>query len=258
MMKLANDLILIGTLVGAAILVGCASNKPTAEPTETNAGGQTSVAPSGKAAGKQHKALVRFLNADPAAGRYDLWFGNSKSYTNVKYQRLTPYDELPATNGEFRLHPSGWNDTQPLAVRSRSLASGRRYTVVALRDAQGKITLDVIEDDFALPVYNKAKLRVINAAPSAGDIEVVSNGANKPLFKAVHVDAATEYKDVDAMATVIEVRSEGQRQAVPVRQQVMLDAGKMYTLVIVSGTGKNSLTAIPIEDELTKAVTLGI
>jgi len=258
MMKLANNPIFIGPLMGAAILVGCANNKPTTEPTETNAGGQTSVAPSGKAVGKLHKALVRFLNADPGSGRYDLWFGDSNSYTNVKYQRLTPYDELPATNGEFRLRPSGWNDTQPLAIRSGILASGNRYTVVALRDAQGKITLDVIGDDFALPVHNKAKLRVINAAPAFGDIEVVSNGAKQPLFSAVHVDAATEYKDLNAMATVIEVRKEGQRQAVPVRQKVTLEAGKMYTIVIVTGTAKNSLAAIPIEDELTEAVTFGI
>jgi hypothetical protein len=74
----------------------------------------------------------------------------------------------------------------------------------------------------------------------------------------VHVDAATEYKDVNAMATVIEVRKEGQRQGVPVRQKITLEAGKMYTIVIVTGTTKNSLAAIPIEDELTEAVTLGI
>src|SRR5216684_2458309 len=148
-------------LLGLAFLAGCGNVKPTSQDTETNAGGQISVAPAGKAVAKQNKALVRFLNADPGVTRYDLWFENSKAYTHVKYQRLTPYDELPATHGEFRLRASGWDDTEPIATQSGRLDSGKRYTVVAFRDAEGKMALDVIADNLARPSEGKAKVRLI-------------------------------------------------------------------------------------------------
>src|SRR5258708_34015358 len=99
--------ITVTSLLGLILLAGCSRVKPTSQDTETNAGGQTSVAPSGKAVAKQNKALVRFLNAAPGASHYDLRFEDSKPYTHVKYQRLPPYDELPANSGEFRLRSSG-------------------------------------------------------------------------------------------------------------------------------------------------------
>ncbi len=43
-------------LLSLAFLGGCGSVKPTSQDTETNAGGQTSVAPAGKAVAKQNKA----------------------------------------------------------------------------------------------------------------------------------------------------------------------------------------------------------
>src|SRR5579872_4326663 len=136
--------IIATSLLGLGFLTGCASNKPTSQDTETKAGGQTSVAPAGRAVAKQNKALVRFLNADPGGSHYDLWFDHSKTYTHVKYQRLTPYDELPATRGEFRLRASGWDDTESIATQTGDLESGKRYTVVALRDAAGNVALAVI------------------------------------------------------------------------------------------------------------------
>src|SRR5467141_4061334 len=148
-------------MLGLAFLAGCGSNKPTNQDTETNAGGQTSVAPAGKAVAKQNKALVRFLNADPGVTRYDLWFEDSKTYTRVKYQRLTPYDELPATRGEFRLRASGWDDTEPVATQPGRLGSGKRYTVVALRDADGNMALDVITDNLTSPSNGKARYELL-------------------------------------------------------------------------------------------------
>jgi hypothetical protein len=39
---------------------------------------------------------------------------------------------------------------------------------------------------------------------------------------------------------------------------VNLEAGKMYTIVMAGGTANTPLQAIPIEDELTQSVTLGL
>jgi hypothetical protein len=234
-------------VLGLGFLAGCGSIKPTNQDTETNAGGQTSVAPAGKAVAKQNKALVRFLNADPAGSHYDLWFDSSKSYTHVKYQRLTPYDELPAARGEFRLRASGWDDTEPIATQTERLDSGKRYTVVALRDAEGNMALDVIADNLTPPSEGKAKVRLINAAPNFGEVDVIRQN-----------DIATGYKDVDASTTTLEVREKGQNRPALHISNMNLEAGKMYTIVVAGGTANTPLQAIPIEDELTQSVTLGL
>jgi len=243
-------------LLGLGFLAGCGSTKPTSQDTETNAGGQTSVAPAGKAAAKQNKALVRFLNADPEGSHYDLWFEDSKTYTHVKYRRLTPYDELPATRGEFRLRPSKWDDTEPVATQTERLDSGKRYTVVALRDGEGDMALDVITDDLAPPSEGKARLRLINAAPNFGEADVIRQGDNKLLFKSVNIGTATHYEDVDASTTTLEVRKKGQHQPALLISNVKLEAGKMYTIVMAGGTANTPLQAIPIEDELTQDVAV--
>jgi len=240
------------------VLAGCGSIKPTSQYTETNAGGQTSIAPAGKAVGKQNKALVRFLNAAPGVTRYDLWFEDSKTYTRVKYQRLTPYDELPAMRGEFRLRASGWDDTEPLATQTGRLDSGERYTVVALRDAEGNMALELIADNLTPPSEGKAKVRLINAAPNFGEADVIRQNDNKLLFKGVNVDTATHYEDVDASTTTLEVREKGQQRPALLISNVNLEAGKMYTIVMAGGTAHTPLQAIPIEDELTQRVALGL
>jgi len=221
-------------------------------------GGQTSVAPAGKAVAEQNKALVRFLNADPGVTHYDLWFEDSKTYTHVKYQRLTPYDELPASRGEFRLRASGWDDTEPIATQTGHLDSGKRYTVVALRDAQGNMALEVIADNLTPPSEGKAKVRLINAAPNFGQADVIRQNDNEALFKGVNVDTATDYKDVDASPTTLEVREKGQHRPAVLISNVRLEAGKMYTIVMAGGTANTPLQAIPIEDELTQGVSLGL
>src|ERR1700730_7479778 len=245
-------------LLGLGFLAGCGSTKPTSQDTETNAGGETSVAPAGKAVAKQNKALVRFLNADPGGSHYDLWFDNSKTYTHVKYQRLTPYDELPATRGEFRLRASGWEDTEPIATQPGRLDSGKRYTVVALRDTEGNMALEVIADNLTPPSEGKAKVRLINAAPNFGDVDVISQNDKKLLFKGINVDTATGYEDVNASTTTLAVLKKGQNKPALLISNINLEAGKMYTIVMAGGTANTPIQAIPIEDELTQSVTLGL
>ena len=245
-------------LLGLAFLAGCSRIKPTSQDTETNAGGQTSVAPAGKAVAKQNKALVRFLNADPGVTRYDLWFEDSKTYTHVKYQRLTPYDELPATRGEFRLRASGWDDTEPIATQTGHLDSGKRYTVVALRDAEGNMALNVIADNLAPASEGKAKVRLINAASQFGEVDVIRQNDKKLLFKGINVNTATGYEDVEASTTTLEVREKGENRPALRIPNINLEAGKMYTIVVAGGTANTPLQAIPIEDELTQSVDLGL
>jgi len=118
-------------LLGIAFLAECGSIKPMSQDTETKAGGKTSVAPAGRAVAKQKKALVRFLNADPGVARYDLRFENSKTYTHVKYQRLTPYDERlqHAVNSDCERLGGTTPSRQPLKPDVWTAVNGTRLSL---------------------------------------------------------------------------------------------------------------------------------
>ena len=155
------------------------------------------------------------------------------------------------------MRASGWDDTEPAATQTGRLDSGKRYTVVALRDTEGNVALDVIADNLTPPSEGKAKVRFINAAPAFGEADVIRQNDNKLLFKSVNVDTATHYEDVDASTTTLEVREKGHRPALLI-SNFILEAGKMYTIVMAGGTANAPLQAIPIEDELTQNVALGL
>ena len=152
------------------------------------------------------------------------------------------------------MRASGWDDTEPAATQTGRLDSGKRYTVVALRDAEGNLALNVIADNLAPPSEGKAKVRIINAASNFGAADVIRQNDNKLWFKSVNIATTTDYEDVDSATTTLEVREKGQHRAVLLISKLNLEAGKMYTIVMVGGTANTPLQAIPIEDELTQSV----
>ena len=89
-------------------------------------------------------------------------------------------------------------------------------------------------------------------------MDVIRKNDNTVLFKHVNVDRATDYKDVSAATTTLAIREKGQNRPTLVISNINLQAGKMYTIVMAGGTADTPLQAIPIEDELTQAVILGI
>ena len=265
------------TAFGACILLiaaGCASK--TDQATTTKAGGETSTAPSGKAAANEKVALVRFVNAIPGVPT-SLSFGDQQAFTDVAYRTVTPYKELPGERHDFKLLVSGQKDTtQPAATNSEGLTNGARYTVVASLDKNGRDKLDVITDNLSEPANGKAKVRVINGsedevdvvapAPRTGRNEgsadrMTNNRTNAnnedKWFSGVNQASSTSYKDVDPLKGTLDVRRAGSdpaRRGAVNGAEVPVDfvAGKLYTIVVTGGTPKYPLEVVKIEDELTR------
>lgn len=81
-------------LLAAAGLLIAACSKSTTQPTKTTVEGQTSTAPSVAAAKKEHQSLVRFINTTQSPK--DLFYQDMAAFTNVPFEAVTPYTELPS------------------------------------------------------------------------------------------------------------------------------------------------------------------
>lgn len=229
-----------------AILGWSGCSKTTTEPSQTTASGATSTAPSGTAAKAESKALVRFVNATTAPK--DLYFGNAPAFSNVAAETATGYAELPAMRNDFKLYPAGRDSDNPLASESKGPTAGSHYTILAVNGEDRIPVLDPISDDLAQPDPGKAKLRVIHAAPGVKKVDIYVAGTKTALIGGVSFKDATSYKRVDPVTMDIDVRTSGNKANATKIGNVTLEAGKLYTLVLMGDHGQ--LTSTVIEDQL--------
>jgi hypothetical protein len=235
----------------AAVLGLSACSKTTTEPSQTSSGGATSTAPSGTVAKIADKALVRFINATPSSK--DLYFGEVNAFSNVASQAASSYMELPAERHEFKLVSAGSGPATPLVTNSESPTAGKHYTVVAMDGVNGSPILAPVSDDLAQPDPGKAKVRVIHAAPGVKKVDIYPAGSKKAILDGVDFKDATDYKEVDPVLTEIDVRTEGGKGSAVTIRNVALQAGKLYTLVLMGGNGE-PVTSKIIEDQLVQSV----
>jgi hypothetical protein len=93
----------------------------------------------------------------------------------------------------------------------------------------------------------RARIRLINAAPGAGRLDVVSTPGHEPLFGGVPFGTEAGFKIVTPGRNALEVRrADGQRRLLTI-PNLQLGAGKSYTIVII-GRPTDRLQAITLED----------
>lgn len=228
-----------------ALLGSAACNKKTDQPTRTaTSNGSTSTAAAGTTAARQDRALVRFVNADAGHTNADLWFGDMKAFSEVGYKAVTPYTELPADRSTFKLRASGQNND--LATNNEGLYAGRHYTLIALHKKDGTMVLRAISDDLDAPSSGKAKVRLINASPNAGELDLVKARDRKSeIFNGVNFDSPTGFKEVEP--GTFEVRHDDKKAPALHVAPLTVQPDKFYTVII---TGDRAVDSIRIEDQL--------
>jgi len=239
--------------LAALLAAACATESRRTEPVTTKTDKGSSTAPPAKEAGKRDQALVRIIYAVPGSAG-DVFADNTKAFPGVAYKTVTPYQELSDNRHDFRLRPSGQDTAPPLAENSENFSGGKHYTILALpTDATAKeVTLKVVTDNLVPPSADKARVRVIQASPDAGEVNVYPKGKDRALFSGVNFNSETSYSEVDPMSATLEVRPEGKRDVLLTVPNVTFEVGKIYTIISTGrAKGTPKLEAIKVEDQLT-------
>ena len=246
-MKSRAVLVLFALLLVAACSREANQNQPVT--TTTNSG--TSSAPPATEVKQRGNALVRVIHAVPGSAAVDVFADDTKVFTGIAYKTTSPYREVSGERHTFRIRPAGQDTAQPLAENSEGLSDGRHYTVMAMADANGTPTLYIYDDDLVPPSSGKAKVRLIHASADAGEVDVYAKQGNKKLFGGVNALSQTSYTEVDPMTATLEVRPEGQNNAVLTIPNAKFNAGDSYTIVLTGkAKGAPKLEATVIEDKL--------
>jgi hypothetical protein len=242
--NLRSSLIL---MLGLAMLIGCSREAQQNQPVKTSTDQGSSAAPPAKQSAERDKALVRVVHAMPTGPSIDVFADESLAFSNVSYKTVTQYQELPDDRLAFRVRPAGSAGTEPLAENSEMLMGGRHYTVIAMVDDKGKATVRVLRDDLTPLSQDRARVRVINASPDAGEVDVVAKGRDKTIFDGVNFAFEAGYKEVEPMTGALEIRREGKKEVLTTISNQKWEPGKTYTIILA---GRGKLEAIAIEDQI--------
>jgi len=238
------------TVVLAVLLVfsGCNQTREN-QPVTTTTDKGTTTAPSSEQAEKRDKALVRVINAAARGQKFDVYVGDNKILTSIDYKTVTPYKEVSGTVRTLKVRPAGQESVEPLAQNTEMMMDGNYYTAVVMpeKDLKG-VRLNVYSDNLVVPSADKTKVRIINASPDAGDIDVYVKGRDKALFSGVGFASADGYDEIEPISRTVEVRLKGKKGVVASVPNTHFDSGKLYTAVIAGRLPK--LEVITVDDHL--------
>ena len=244
-----------GMLAGGALLFGtaCDKTKDTGAVTTTTATGTTTT-PAADVADAHGTAFVRVVNADPSLKSAVVYAGDSTAFSGVAFKEATPFKELPDDMFDFKVAAPGQSPDSAMGDNHEKLGTGNHYTLIAFADEgspAGKANVRVLNDDLQPMTNGKARIRFINAAANAGELDLVARGQKDGIFEGVNFRSEAGWKDVDPMTGTLVIRPQHKENVLATIGNVKLEAGKSYTYV---ATGKpGALTVIKFDDNVMAA-----
>ena len=239
--------ILAVTLIAAA----CDRTETRTRSVTTSSPAGSSTVPSSAAAKQRDDALVRVVQAVPSGTAFDLFAGDLLLFDGLGFKTVTPYRAVDGKRYAFQLRPAGMTQAKPLSSNTEDLKDGDFYTAIAMPgDGHGPL-LRVVADHLDSPSNSKARIRIVHAGTEAGLIDIRATGSPSALFDAVDYQTVSDYKDVAPMNGQLEVVGAGRSAPVDATTNAHLEAGRFYTLVIVTNTSTpTKIEAFLIEDAL--------
>jgi hypothetical protein len=146
----------------------------------------------------------------------------------LDYGELSPYQAVEPGDYVIAVRPAGSTE-QPTVSRVVGVRSGTAYTVAAV-SAKADEGLSVFVDDLAAPAADRRRVRVINAAPPAPQLDVRT--AVEPLALGLPPGRTSEYRDVAPGELRLTVGAPGEAG---VELPVMVAANQVASVVLTAG-----------------------
>ena len=193
------------------------------------------------------KAQVRLVNASTGYAALELRVDGQTRQSDVLYGGSAAYVETEPGKTHAIYSPGS-----PTALLSFSPAvSARKHYSLLAYGAAGALKQVLLDDDISAPDTDHSLLRIVNAAPDAGALDIYVTAAAEPLQSAVALQSALA---VDAVSSNLDVTSGNWRLRVTAagsKTDLRLDVSsftlasrQIRTLVLVPGTGGVLLKAL--------------
>lgn len=196
----------------------------------------------------EEKAQVMVVHASPNAPAVDVRVNNAVALSNVAFPTNSSY--LAVNSGTTNIKVSPATTTTYVIDANVDLMANTNYSVFAI-DSVNKIKAAVVTDNLATPATGKAHVRFFHFSPNAPAVDIAVTGGPVVFSSRAFNDQATTtsrqaFTPLDAGTYNLEVRLAGTTTRVLALPNVVLTAGKIYTVFakgFVGGTGAQALGA---------------
>jgi hypothetical protein len=162
----------------------------------------------------------------------------SVQLNGVAYGDLSDYQRIEPGTYTIAMRPAGADPaSNPVISATLDSVDGRAYTVAGL-GKYAELALRVLDDDIGLPPAGQARMRVVNAAPLAGDLTVSRDGT--ALVENAAFGQASAYSLVAAGQTTLKLTP---KQGAGSELPVALEAGSVYSVLVLERDGVLSAVA---------------
>ena len=200
------------------------------------------------AAQSQDQALVRVAHFAPGLLKGDVYV----VYVNGRLQlKGVPFktvsDYLKVKPGKFKVEVREAGepaDSPPVIAATVTLEGGKAYTVAVFGQLTS-VKAALLTDDMSRPDSHKSKVRLIQAIPGEGAVDLVSGG--DVLISGARFPSASKYQEVPAGSVDVEVRKSGGGEVLAKASNLDLPSGSISSLVAVGGIGEK-LELLDIRD----------
>jgi hypothetical protein len=205
------------------------------------------------AAAEQQQSFLRLAHLSPDTPQVDVYltaFGRPDFHERINgvgYGVVSEYQTVQPGEYTIAMRPTGADPaTKPVISTTLTAQKGRAYTVAGL-GSFSDLALKVLNDEISLPPAGQARMRVVNAAPHAGDLSIKRAGT--AVIERTAFGDASSYVYVPAGATRLTVAPV---EASPTNLPVTLKAGGVYTVLVLEQSG--ALSAAVRQDAMGAAV----
>lgn len=199
------------------------------------------------AAGAQSDtANIRLAHLSPDTPEMDVYVAaaagdEQRVLEGLGYGQVSDYAALPAGSYTFLLRPMGApEDSTPAVTASADLVAGDAYTFAAM-GPHAELQKALLTDDLAPPPAGQAKVRLIQASSSAGEVDVTT--VDGPTLAEDRAFATTTgYANIDAGQWTVQVTGSG---GLDLERRLDLEAGTVNTLIVLeNAAGEVELTRV--------------
>lgn len=184
-------------------------------------------------------ASVRVLHAAPETPRLEVVL-EGESRTLLEYAEVS--ERFTVESGDRRLQLLTAGETEALIDLDTIFESGTQYTVLAAGRA-GEIQPIVLVDDPVPADTGETRVRVVNAAPTAGavDIYITEPGSElsteAPLLTSLAFGEASEYMVLESMTYQVRVTHAGGGEVLIDLPLLVLSSLRVVTIVMMDTRG---------------------
>lgn len=189
-------------------------------------------------AAAQTGAYLRLAHLSPDTPKVDVTVSafddpdGAQVIKGVGYGDVSAYQRIAAGTYSIAMRPAGADPkTDPVISATLDAVGGRAYTVAGLGEF-ANLALRVLNDDISLPAAGKARMRVVNAAPLAGELSIRRDGTS--VIDGAAFGDPSPYTMVPAGKATLTVAPV---DTAPTTLPVTLKAGGVYTILVLQREG---------------------